>query len=238
MLKFWPPGINPELMMECKLIAHPTCFKNLKKPSRIMTLSCDEASIRLRPEWPWRAQRYRIVTEESEQYWNLFFCPPPPAMLFFHFSSDHWWQYKKWFWRWSFILQNSIAPSLSRGRLPWRRRWINFFDSGWSESECFPGSTSVQVLFPIRKVLVDELAESSRFCGFALAFDRLAKSPAFNFNSYSPNCISEVSCSLLFKFVTNLFKPWKNSDPRVRTVFVYTFNLKFPLHIHLANNCL
>ena len=28
--------------------------------------------------------------------------------------------------------------------------------------------------------LVDELAES-RFCGFALAFDRLAKSPAFNF---------------------------------------------------------
>ena len=24
LLKFWPPGINPELMMECKLIAHPT----------------------------------------------------------------------------------------------------------------------------------------------------------------------------------------------------------------------
>ena len=23
LLKFWPPGINPEFMMECKLIAHP-----------------------------------------------------------------------------------------------------------------------------------------------------------------------------------------------------------------------
>ena len=55
---------------------------------------------------------------------------------------------------------------------------------------------------------MDELAES-RFCGFALAFDRLAKSPAFSFNAYSSNCISEVSCSLLFKFVTNLFKPWE-----------------------------
>ena len=42
-----------------------------------------------------------------------------------------------------------------------------------------------------RKVLVDELAES-RLCGFVLAFDRLAKSPAFNFNAYSSNCISEV----------------------------------------------
>ena len=48
-----------------------------------------------------------------------------------------------------------------------------------SESEYFPGSTSVQVLSPIGKVLVDELAESR---GFALAFDRLAKSHAFNFN--------------------------------------------------------
>ena len=54
--------------------------------------------------------------------------------------------------------------------------------------------------------LVDELAKS-RFCGFAFAFDRLAKSPAFNLNAYSSNCISEVSCSLLFKFVTILFRP-------------------------------
>ena len=43
----------------------------------------------------------------------------------------------------------------------------------------FSGSTSIQVLSPVGKVLVDELAES-RLCGFALTFDRLAKSPAFN----------------------------------------------------------
>ena len=64
---------------------------------------------------------------------------------------------------------------------------------------------------------MDELAEL-RLCGFALAFDRLAKSLAFNFNAYSSNCISEVSCplsswSLLFKFVTNYIQAMRNSDP-------------------------
>ena len=54
-------------------------------------------------------------------------------------------------------------------------------------------SISPSSLSPIGRVLVDELAES-RLCGFALAFDRLAKSLAFNFNAYSSNCISEVSC--------------------------------------------
>ena len=118
-----------------------------------------------------------------------------------------WWQKTKWSWRLSFILQSSIAPSLSRGRLPWRRRWISFFDTGRSESKHFCGSISVQILFPISMVLVDDKAEY-RFCGFALAFDRNAESPSLNFNAYSSNCISEVSRSLLFKFVTNLLKPW------------------------------
>ena len=73
---------------------------------------------------------------------------------------------------------------------------------------------SVQVLSPKGIVVfVVKLAEV-RLCGFALTFDRLAKSPAFNFNTYSSNCISEVSCSLsswslLFNFVTNLFLPWE-----------------------------
>ena len=61
--------------------------------------------------------------------------------------------------------------------------------------------------FPISMVLVDDKREY-RFCGFALAFDRHAKSLSLNFNAYSSNCISEVSRSLLFKFVTNLLKPW------------------------------
>ena len=66
-----------------------------------------------------------------DQYmWNLFFTPPPPAMLLFHLSSDQWWQYKKCFWRLSSNLQNSIAPSSSQGRLPWRRRLLSCFDTG------------------------------------------------------------------------------------------------------------
>ena len=69
----------------------------------------------------------------------------------------------------------------------------------------------VQVLSPMGTIFVDELAEI-RLCGFALAFDRLAKASTFVFNAQSPNCISEVSCSLsssslLLKSVTNLFKP-------------------------------
>ena len=48
---------------------------------------------------------------------------------------------------------------------------------------------------------------------FSFAFHRLDLSHAFNFNAYSSNCTSEVSCSLsscsLFKFVTDLFKPWE-----------------------------
>ena len=68
-----------------------------------------------------------------------------------------------------------FAPSSSRGRLPWRWRVLSCFDSEQSEIEYSPGSTSVQVLSPIRRVLVDELAEI-RLRGFlALAFDRLAK---------------------------------------------------------------
>ena len=60
--------------------------------------------------------------------------------------------------------------------------------------------------FPTRySFFVDELAEI-RLCGFALAFDRLAKA------SQSSNCISDVSCtlsscSLLLNSVTNLFRP-------------------------------
>ena len=130
LLNIWPPDINPELMMECKLIAHPTRYMYWKKLLWITTLSCNEGSIRLRPEWPWRARRYTIVSEESVQYWNLFLFPPPPAMHAFHLLSDQWEQYRKYFWRFSLILQNWTAPSSSRCTCcEWRRRYINFFDT-------------------------------------------------------------------------------------------------------------
>ena len=48
-----------------------------------------------------------------------------------------------------------------------------------------------------------------RLRGFALAFDRHAKSFAFSFNEHSSSWSCGISVSLLFKFVTNLFKPWE-----------------------------
>ena len=60
--------------------------------------------------------------------------------------------------------------------------------------------------FPFGIVLVAELAES-RLYGFAVAFDRLAESLAFNLNAFYSNCTSGISVSLLFKFITNLFDP-------------------------------
>ena len=79
-------------MMECKLIAHPTWEVYWKKSLGITTLSCEVGSMRLRPEWPWRARRYKIAPDESVQYFYIFLFPPPLAMLFFHSSSDQWWQ--------------------------------------------------------------------------------------------------------------------------------------------------
>ena len=54
--------------------------------------------------------------------------------------------------------------------------------------------------------LVEEPA-GSRLCGFALAFDRHAKSLTFNLNAYYSSCTPGISVSLLFKFVANLFEP-------------------------------
>ena len=67
---------------------------------------------------------------------------------------------------------------------------------------------SVHFLSPMGMVFVDKLA-GARLCGFALAFDRLAKARAFDFYAHSSNCTSDFSCSLLFKFVTNFFKQWE-----------------------------
>ena len=58
----------------------------------------------------------------SLQYWFFFLLPPPPAILLFHTSSDQYCEHSNLFWRSSFSLQNSTAPSSSRGNSPCRRR--------------------------------------------------------------------------------------------------------------------
>ena len=175
-----------------------------------MTLSCKVGSITLRPEWLWRARSYTIVPEESAQYWYLFWFPPPPDMHVFHLLSDQWGQYRKYFWRFSSSLQNWTAPSSSRCNWsPWRRRWINFFDTSQSESEYSPGSTSVQILWPIGIVLVDELANLV-FVVLLLPLIGLQNHlHSISTHTLRTACGSEVSFLLLFKFVTYLFQPWE-----------------------------
>ena len=74
LLKCWPPGVNPEFMMECKLIAHPTWEMCLKKLSGTKTLSWNEGSTRLRPEWPWRARRKKNFRPKHQCNTKIFSC--------------------------------------------------------------------------------------------------------------------------------------------------------------------
>ena len=68
----------------------------------------------------------------SVQCWNLFKRPAPPPILLFHISSDQCWEFSNSNRRSFFFLQNSIAPSSSRGRsdLAWHSSWFCF--SLWS----------------------------------------------------------------------------------------------------------
>ena len=114
LLEFWPPSINPELMIEWRLNGTSSMVENWKKLLEITTLSCIEGSIRLHPECLWKARKSTIVLWESVQYWNLLFVPPPVAKYTFHRLSNKRMDCGKWFWRFSFILQKSYAPSSSR----------------------------------------------------------------------------------------------------------------------------
>ena len=77
------------------------------------------------------------------------------------------------------------------------------------------------------------------FRGLALAFDRLAKAHAFNFKAYSSNCtfwglLLVVVVLFVAQVCDQLVQSMRNSDPRVRFVFVHRFNSNFPLHLYLA----
>ena len=119
----------------------------------------------------------------------------------------------------SFSLQNSILIEviLCRRRVCSFCHWVSLIKlSTWFNINRF--------LSKIGTVLKDEQVVEG-LLGFAFALDRLA-------NANTSVFISEVSCSLssyslLLKSVTNFFKPWENSDPRVRIVLVHRFNSDF-----------
>ena len=119
------------------------------------------------------------------------------------------------FWRLSLILQNWTVPSS-----PLKFLALNqFLRHRITEIEHSLGSTSIQVLSQKVWFLWEDW-QVLCFYKFALVFDRHAKSLVSNFNSYSWNWTSEVSCSLLLKFVTNLMESMRNSDLRLSIVFV------------------
>ena len=196
-------------MTECKLNAHPTWYMYWKKLLVIVTLSCSVRSIRLYPECPWRARMCTIVPEESVQYWYLFLFPPPPSILFFHLLSDHWGQHCKYFQKILFSSSELNCPIIFSMHLLSMTKKMNqflryFIIGEWIFQWFNIGPSS----FPNRKCSWRKTA-GSLLRGFALAFDRHPKSFAFNFNAYSSSWSSGISCSLLFKFITNLFGPWE-----------------------------
>ena len=91
-------------------------------------------------------------------------------------------------------------------------------------------------------VLVDELAEV-RLRGFALVFDRLAKSKYIRFQRkifelHFRSFLLVVVVLLVAQVRDQLIQAMRNFDSRVRIVFVYRFLYQFPLHIYLVGSWL
>ena len=194
-----------------KIKQHIRCGKYFGRIHRwIITLSCNEGSMRLRPECPWRARRWRIVPEISVQYWYLLFTPPPAAKHNFQRSSDQYCTCGSWFRRQFLILQNWTAPSFSRCTV-WecRRRLIDYFLRNLvrRDREESPGSMSIHFLSLIGMMLGK--STSSLLCRFAFAFDLAAKT----FTIYRDVCSSGRSAGtsvlLWFESITNSFDPWE-----------------------------
>ena len=112
-----------------------------------------------------------------------------------------------------FNLENSITPSSSRSRLPWRRRVLSCFDTGWSMTN----NLVVQYRSKFFPQWVQFLWMNWQKYVFAFLFLPLigSQKQIHSFlKAQSSNCISDVSCSLsscslFLNSVTNLFKPWE-----------------------------
>ena len=180
-----------------------------KKLFGINTLSCNVGSVGLRPEWPWRARRWRISCPDgSVQYWNLFLLPATPAILLFHMSSDQCREFSNSYRRSTFNLQNSTAPSSSRSNSSCRRRVFSLFATGYAWSNWAPGSILIHVLSRIGTVLEDEQVVED-LLGFALAFDRLANA---SFQRFPARCRRALCRSNLWPICLSHEKFWPTSE--------------------------
>ena len=210
-----------------------------KKPFGIIRLSCKVGSMRLRLEWPWKARRYKIALDESAQYWyfSCFLLLLPCFSSTYRQTNDD-------------NTRNVSEDCLLFSRIQSLHHflWVDFHHEEnesisstlhKSEIEHFPGSTSVQVLSPIGIVLGDKLA-SSRLCGFALAFDRHAKSLASNFQRifFELNFWGFLLTAVQIR--DQFVRAMRDSDPGVRIVLAYRhtsdLNTVFTLWATSCNN--
>ena len=129
---------------------------------------------------------------------------------FFHLSSDPWWRCKNisedrlWFSRIQ-LLHHYLWWNFHDGQ-----RWVNFFHTAVSGSGHSPCSTSVQILYPIGMVGCGRIGTFTSLW-FCFGTCSACKIPHLQFSTRLLRTeTSEVSCLLLFKFVTNFLRPWKS----------------------------
>ena len=143
-------------------------------------------------------------------------------------SSDQHWEHSNLFWRSSFSLQDSIAPSSSRGSSPCRRRvFVSLIElSSWFNINPFSFKNWYS---PWRWT---SSGRSSRLCFFSLASSCKRK----YFRLRCGALLLDVVVLLVDQVCDQFVQVMRNSEPRVRIAFIYRF--WFPLHIFLASSWL
>ena len=167
----------------------------------------------------------QLFLNQSVQHWNLLFLLLLPAAKHaFHRIVRPMNRLWEWILKIFLYSQKWNAQSSSRCTFcEWRRRWITFFETSYSERERFPGSISIQFLLSMGTILGEELA-GSLLCGFAFAFDRHTNLSHSVVTHYSSSWSSGISVSLLFKSITKLIWSMRNSDPGVSIVSAQRLN--------------
>ena len=194
-----------------------------KKSFAINTLSCNEGSMRLRPEWLWKARRWKkFLSWWVSTILKSFLVSSP----FCHCTLPHFsrpmLRLHKTVPKNSFLI--SIIPSLHR------LLEVDDHDEEKSTQLFWHWVSDWRIIFWLNisplsfsngKVLVEELP-GLRLYGFALDFDRLAKASTFVFQRkifelhLGGFLLVLVVLLVVAQVRDQLIQAMRNSDPRVR----------------------
>ena len=228
LFKFRLPGINPEFVVECTLIGHPKMINVLEEIDRVNTLSCNEGSMRLRPEWPWRVRRARISVLMDQYNIEIVSCFLRPLLLYssaFHQtnveiaknrSEDNF-----------FNLQNSIAPSLQEAYHHDEEEYSIFLTVRKRQANIFLAQYQSKFFSPDRY-------SSCRWAGKSTPSWIGSQKQVHSFSTknldFHPRSFQLVVVVLLLVAqARDQFKHFmRNADPRVRIVFVHRILISTP----------